>query len=180
MAGGSWREGLFTSVESGQYSAVDHAIWRGSGRIMGFREAVTVCIQDYYTFSGRARRPEFWWFILFITAGKFLLTAVDAVIFGEDMLLGISGLFWFLTLPAQLAVSWRRMHDTGRPGWFYLLPVIPVASLYVNHFLMTFPIDPAHEIVLFYVSIFLTIVVLVWLVLPSQPGLNRFGPEPPP
>jgi uncharacterized membrane protein YhaH (DUF805 family) len=45
---------------------------------------------------------------------------------------------------------------------------------------MRFPIDPAHEIVLFYVSIFLTIVVLVWLALPSQPGLNRFGPEPPP
>ena len=142
---------------------------------MGFREAVTVCIQDYYTFSGRARRPEYWWFFLFVVVGTLLLSAVDAVIFGEGMLLGLNGLFGLLTFLPQLAVSWRRMHDTGRPGWFNLLPVVPIIPL-----LIIDPGDPVPELVLLYGSVALVIVVLVWLVLPSQSGENRFGPEPPP
>ena len=148
---------------------------------MGFREAVTVCIQDYYTFSGRARRPEYWWFFLFVVVGTLLLSAVDAVIFGEGMLLGLNGLFGLLTFLPQIAVSWRRMHDTGRPGWFNLLPAVPIVPL-----LIIGPRDPDSAldlglaIVLMIMSVVLTIVVLVWLVLPSQPGLNRFGPEPPP
>ncbi len=146
-----------------------------SGWIMGFREAVTVCIQDYYTFSGRACRPECWWFFLFVVVGSVLLSAIDAVIFGEDMLLGLSGLFALLTLLPQIAVAWRRMHDTGRPGWLNLLAVVPIVRQ-----LIILPKDPILEIVLGIVSLVLTLVVLVWLALPSQPGLNRYGPEPPP
>ncbi len=146
-----------------------------SGWIMGFREAVTVCIQDYYTFSGRACRPECWWFFLFVVVGSVLLSAIDAVIFGEDMLLGLSGLFALLTLLPQIAVAWRRMHDTGRPGWLNLLAVVPIVRQ-----LIILPRDPILEIVLGIVSLVLTLVVLVWLALPSQPGLNRYGPEPPP
>jgi len=142
---------------------------------MGFREAVTVCIQDYYTFSGRARRPEFWWFWLFLVVVSLVLSVIDSVIFGRDMLLGLNGLFGLLTFLPQLAVSWRRMHDTGRPGWFNLLPVIPILPL-----LIIDPGDPVPELVLLYASVALVIVVLVWLVLPSRSGENRFGPEPPP
>ena len=142
---------------------------------MGFREAVTACIQDYYTFSGRARRPEYWWFFLFVIAGSVLLAVIDAVIFGEDMLLGLNGLFGLLTFLPQLAVSWRRMHDTGRPGWFNLLPVVPIVPL-----LIIGPGDPLPTLVLMLLSAVVMIVVLVWLVLPSQPVPNRFGPEPPP
>ncbi|MCH8155217.1 MAG: DUF805 domain-containing protein [Proteobacteria bacterium] len=142
---------------------------------MGFREAVTVCIQDYYTFSGRARRPEYWWFFLFVVVGTLLLSAVDAVIFGEDMLLGLNGLFGLLTFLPQLAVSWRRMHDTGRPGWFNLLPVVPIVPLFIID-----PGDPVPKLVLMFMSVVVMIAVLVWLVHPSQPMPNRFGPEPPP
>ncbi len=142
---------------------------------MGFREAVTACIQDYYTFSGRARRPEYWWFFLFVIVGSVLLAAFDAVIFGEDMLLGLNGLFGLLTFLPQLAVSLRRMHDTGRPGWFNLLPVVPTVPLFI--------IDsggPVPRLVLMFLSVVVMIAVLVWLVQPSQPVPNRFGPEPPP
>jgi uncharacterized membrane protein YhaH (DUF805 family) len=97
---------------------------------MGFRESVTVCIQDYWTFSGRARRPEYWWFALFVFAVSLLLSAIDAVIFGADTLMGFSGLFGLLTFLPQLAVSWRRMHDTGRPGWHVLLPYISAALFF--------------------------------------------------
>ena len=142
---------------------------------MGFREAVTACIQDYYTFSGRARRPEYWWFFLFVIAGSVLLAVIDAVIFGEDMLLGLNGLFGLLTFLPQLAVSWRRMHDTGRPGWFNLLPVAPFVLLFIID-----SGDPVPRLVLMFISVVVMIAVLVWLVLPSQPVPNRFGPEPPP
>ena len=142
---------------------------------MGFREAVTVCIQDYYTFSGRARRPEFWWFFLFVVVGTLLLSAVDAVIFGEGMLLGLNGLFGLLTFLPQLAVSWRRMHDAGRPGWFNLLPVAPIVLLFTID-----SGDPAPKLVLMFMSVVVMIAVLVWLVHPSQTMPNRFGPEPPP
>ncbi len=142
---------------------------------MGFREAVTACIQDYYTFSGRARRPEYWWFFLFVIAGSVLLAVIDAVIFGEDMLLGLNGLFGLLTFLPQLAVSWRRMHDTGRPGWFNLLPVAPTVPLFIID-----SGDPVPRLVLMFISVVVMIAVLVWLVLPSQPVPNRFGPKPPP
>ncbi len=142
---------------------------------MEFREAVTVCFQDYYTFSGRARRPEFWWFWLFLVVVSLVLSVIDSVIFGRDMLLGLNGLFGLLTFLPQLAVAWRRMHDTGRPGWFSLLPVVPTVPL-----LIIDPGDPVPELVLLYASVALVIVVLVWLVLPSRSGENRFGPEPPP
>lgn len=141
---------------------------------MGFREAVTVCIQDYYTFSGRARRPEFWWFWLFLVVVSLILSVIDSVIFGRGMLLGLNGLFGLLTFLPQLAVSWRRMHDSGRPGWFNLLPVVPIVPLLIIDLG-----DPVPELVLLYASVALVIVVLVWLVLPSQSGENRFGPEPP-
>ena len=142
---------------------------------MGFREAVTACIQDYYTFSGRARRPEYWWFFLFVIVGSVLLAAIDAVIFGEDMLLGLNGLFGLLTFLPQLAVSWRRMHDTGRPGWFNLLPMVPTVPLFILD-----SGDSVPKLVLMFLSVVVMIAVLVWLVLPSQPVPNRFGPEPPP
>ena len=148
---------------------------------MGFREAVTVCIQDYYTFSGRARRSEYWWFFLFILVASNLLAVVDVILFGEDMVLGLSGLFALLALIPQLAVAWRRMHDTGRPGWFNLLPVAPLVLLLPPLIIGRSLFDPADAIILFYFSLIISaIVVLVWLVLPSQSGENRFGPEPPP
>ena len=148
---------------------------------MGFREAVTVCIQDYYTFTGRARRSEYWWFFLFILVASNLLAVVDLILFGEDMVLGLSGLFALLALIPQLAVAWRRMHDTGRPGWFNLLPVAPLALLLPSLVIGRSLFDPADAIILFYFSLIISaIVVLVWLVLPSQSGENRFGPEPPP
>ena len=154
---------------------MDHAIWRGSGRIVGFREAITVCIQDYYTFSGRARRSEYWWFFLFLLVASNLLAVVDVIVFGEGMVLGLSGLFALLALIPQLAVAWRRMHDTGRPGWFNLLPMVPTVPLFIIG-----SGDPAPVLVLMYGSVALMIVVLVWLALPSQPMPNRFGPETPP
>ena len=150
---------------------------------MGFREAVTVCIQDYYTFSGRARRPEYWWFALFVIAVSFALSAIDAALFGADKLLGLEGLFALLTLLPHLAVAWRRIHDTGRPGWYNLLPLAPVVvtvPLFLVGIIDKSLLDPADVTIMFlFLLLVSSIVVLVWLALPTQRGENRFGPEPP-
>jgi uncharacterized membrane protein YhaH (DUF805 family) len=146
---------------------------------MGFREAVTVCIQDYHRFSGRARRSEYWWFILFVTGSNVLLSLIDAALFGDDMLLGLSGLFVIFTFLPQIAVLWRRLHDTGRPGWFNFLPSIPLVALFSGALRSGGSIDSLVVLVLVCVSILLMITILVFLALPSQAGPNRFGPEPP-
>ena len=145
---------------------------------MGFREAVTVCIQDCFRFSGRARRPEFWWFFLFCAICSVSLSLTDAAIFGEDMLLGLSGLFALLMFVPQLAVAWRRMHDTSRPGWFNLFPAILTGPLLIVALFFKGSLDPAHMAVLYIMSYALAIIVLILLAFPTQVGPNRYGPEP--
>ena len=84
---------------------------------MSFTEAIKVCFAKYVTFSGRAKRPEYWWFFLFCFVVSLLLQAVHE---------GVSGLFSLLTLLPSLAVGARRLHDTARSGWWLLLWLVPV------------------------------------------------------
>ena len=81
------------------------------------------CIRNYVNFSGRARRTEFWYFILFSCLLLIVAMALDVVCFNTPY-----GVFYllvalFLFLP-QLAVSARRLHDTGRSGWWYGVSMI--------------------------------------------------------
>ena len=79
---------------------------------MDFVQAIKSCLGQYATFSGRAKRSEFWWFFLFQ-----VLVIVAASMLG-DVINGIASLA--LLLPA-LAVGARRLHDIGRTGWWQLL-----------------------------------------------------------
>ena len=79
---------------------------------MDFVQAIKSCLGQYATFSGRAKRSEFWWFFLFQ-----VLVMVAAIMLG-DVINGIASLA--LLLPA-LAVGARRLHDIGRTGWWQLL-----------------------------------------------------------
>jgi uncharacterized membrane protein YhaH (DUF805 family) len=80
--------------------------------------AISVCFKKYATFDGRASRSEFWYFTLFYLIVNLLAGALEGII-------GIAGLSYIpylaLLLPS-IAVSARRMHDTGRSGWFQLVP----------------------------------------------------------
>lgn len=84
---------------------------------MNFSQAVTVCLRKYIDFSGRAGRPEFWWFFLF----QFIVMVVTGMM--SNVLNGIAGLA--LLLPG-LAVGARRLHDIDKSGWFLLLGLIPI------------------------------------------------------
>ncbi len=115
---------------------------------MNFMDAVKAVYTNYVGFQGRARRSEYWWFFLFYLIVYIVLYAVDLTVFGYPML---SGLFALASFLPSLAVGVRRLHDTGRSGWWLLIGLIPLVGFIV--------------LIIFYVG-------------DSQPGVNKYGPNP--
>ena len=87
---------------------------------MNFGQAISVCLSKYATFTGRASRPEFWWFFLFQ-----ILISIAASMLG-DVIAGLVSLG--LLLPA-LAVGTRRLHDIGKSGWWQLIMLTVIGLL---------------------------------------------------
>ncbi|MDP1923862.1 MAG: DUF805 domain-containing protein [Thiobacillus sp.] len=111
-------------------------------------------LKQYAVFKGRARRKEYWFFILFNLIASLLLTLVDFMTGSLDAELGmglLSGLYSLAILIPSLAVTVRRLHDTGRTGWWLLIGLIPLIG---------------------------AIVLLVFMLLDSQPGDNEYGASP--
>lgn len=117
---------------------------------MDFTAAIRTCLHKYVDFSGRAARPEFWWWVLAYFGGVAIAGVFDAAVFRRSDAL-FSGLFALAVFLPTLAVAARRLHDTGRSGWWQLLWLIPVLG---------------------------QLLVLYWLTNASEPGSNRFGPDP--
>ncbi|WP_432477467.1 DUF805 domain-containing protein [Nocardioides sp. GXQ0305] len=119
---------------------------------MSFADAVRTCLAKYVVFSGRARRSEYWWFVLFNILVSIAAGIVD-VILGTDYDWG-SGLIGTLVSLAlflpSLAVAIRRLHDTSRTGWWVLIGLVPVIGW---------------------------IVLLIFYVQDSHPD-NQYGPSP--
>jgi uncharacterized membrane protein YhaH (DUF805 family) len=106
-------------------------------------------LKKYAEFTGRARRTEYWMFFLINLIIAVILVVVEMAVFaGPGVLYGIYMLA--ILLPA-LGVTVRRLHDTGRTGWWVLVWLIPIVG---------------------------PIVILVFMVLDSQPGDNEYGPNP--
>jgi uncharacterized membrane protein YhaH (DUF805 family) len=87
---------------------------------MNFGQAISTCFSKYATFSGRAARPEFWWFFLFQ-----VLVSIGASLFGDI----ISGLVSLALLLPALAVGARRLHDIGKSGWWQLIMLTVIGLL---------------------------------------------------
>ena len=97
-----------------------------------FMGAVKTCFSKYATFQGRARRPEFWWFALFTLAGSMVTSFLDMALFGAASEAGLLGaVFSLAVLIPSIAVGVRRLHDTDRVGWWYLLVFIPLIGFIV-------------------------------------------------
>ena len=82
-------------------------------------------LRNYANFSGRARRKEYWYFVLVQMGLVIIAMILDAIIFNSE-----TGLFYIvvalgLFLPG-LAVTIRRLHDTSRSGWWFLLSILPL------------------------------------------------------
>jgi len=89
---------------------------------MSFGQAISTCFSRYVMFSGRAARPEYWYWVLFAVLASLVLAIVDhALSFG---LLRI--IFFLATFLPGLAVLFRRLHDIDRSAWWWLVGLIPV------------------------------------------------------
>jgi uncharacterized membrane protein YhaH (DUF805 family) len=111
-------------------------------------------LKQYAVFKGRARRREYWFFILFNLIASVALTVIDFMTGSLDPELGIgllSGLYSLAVLIPSLAVTVRRLHDTDRSGWWLLIGLVPLIG---------------------------AIVLLVFMLLDSTPGDNQHGANP--
>ena len=102
-------------------------------------------LKKYAVFEGRARRKEYWFFILFNVFISMALGIIDRLTgnVNPETGLGIlSGIYALGVLIPGLAVSVRRLHDTGRSGWWLLITFIPVLGAIVFFFFMVFDSDP--------------------------------------
>ncbi len=104
-------------------------------------------LKKYAVFSGRARRKEYWMFFLFNIIIFIALGVIEGIT-GINSVLTLCYMLAIL-LPG-LAVSVRRLHDTGKSGWWLLIGIVPLIG----------------------------IVILVFLVQDSQAGDNQYGPNP--
>ena len=102
-----------------------------------FYESIRKCLTKYAEFHGRASRPEFWWFALFIVICLSAITLLNETI-GEVFLLA--------TLLPLLAAGSRRLHDCGKSAWQLLYLLVPVAGVFRVGVLWALPsIDPLSE-----------------------------------
>ncbi len=92
---------------------------------VSFGESIKICFSKYATFSGRARRSEYWYFVLF----NFIVGLILSVIPFLGWILGI--IYSLATIIPSLAVNVRRLHDIGKSGWFLLLFLIPIIGAIV-------------------------------------------------
>lgn len=127
---------------------------------------LNVIRSHYADFRGRARRREYWMFMLFnwivstVLSLPYLITSLSGDLSAgptpEPTGLGLvsiilASLYSLAVLLPSLAVAVRRLHDTGRSGWWLLLSILPFIG---------------------------GLVLFIFYVLDSQPGANRWGPNP--
>lgn len=123
--------------------------------MLSFGQAVDSAVKKKYaTFTGRARRSEYWYYVLF----TFIVFIVAMIL---DSVLGLSiegspyGVLYCLCCLALilpgLGVAIRRLHDIGRSGWWLLISLVPLIG---------------------------AIVLLVFACTDSQPQDNKYGPSP--
>lgn len=90
-------------------------------------------LRQYAVYTGRARRKEYWMFLLISTIVSIVLNVVDGL-FGS--LGGASLLYGLAVLLPTACVAIRRLHDTGRSGWWLLLCFIPVVGVLILLFFL--------------------------------------------
>lgn len=122
---------------------------------MSFIEAIKSVFSKYATFSGRARRSEYWWFWLFYLVINALLNGLSLAMNDGDGSMNVFGVlasvFALAVFLPNLAVSVRRLHDIGKSGWAVLIGLIPIIGW---------------------------IFLLVWFLKDSMPESNQYGECP--
>ena len=182
--------------------------------MMGFWESVRTCFRKYFDFKGRARRSEYWWYCLFSVVacliwalfGTLLLAlpigmVVQHVSGNETaglttMIIILCIPLLFLVLPS-ISVQVRRLHDTGRSGWWMVASIIleiVAAALpftlfgsdaidfdFMEEFSRSFELSTAAgvaDVVLTIATNAMSIILIVFSIFDSHKTENKYGPSP--
>jgi uncharacterized membrane protein YhaH (DUF805 family) len=124
---------------------------RAGGQSMSFKQAVSTCFAKYADFTGRARRSEYWYWVLFNLGAAIAARGLDFAVFRDSGLHPTASIYGLVVLLPGIAVTVRRLHDTDYSGWWLLLGLVPL---------------------------FGAIILLMWLINAGTAGANRFGPDP--
>jgi uncharacterized membrane protein YhaH (DUF805 family) len=111
-------------------------------------------LKKYAVFEGRAGRKEYWYFVLFdflLTVGLAIIDRATGLAIEANDISPLRTMYTLAVFLPSLAVSVRRLHDTGRSGWWILLGLIPCIG---------------------------TILLFIWFVTDSDPCTNEFGSDP--
>jgi uncharacterized membrane protein YhaH (DUF805 family) len=120
------------------------------GSVMNFGQAITSGFSNYVTFSSRAIRSEYWYWVLFTVIGGLVTGIIDTSMLGYDYGAGpVNGIFDLVTFLPSLAIGIRRLHDIDRTGWWILIALTVIG----------------------------VIVLIVWACQKGTTGPNRFGPD---
>lgn len=117
---------------------------------MSFMESVKSVFSKYAVFQGRARRSEYWWFVLFNFLVGLALGIIEYIIWGAEQN-WLTLLYSLAVLLPGLAVTVRRLHDTSKSGWLIFVGLIPIIG---------------------------GIMLLVFCCQDSEPGDNKYGSNP--
>ncbi len=99
---------------------------------MTFVQAIQSGFKNYVKFQGRATRSEFWWWMLFY---MIIVAVLDSMAMGElqrgtpGLFTGVLGLVGLVFLLPTLGLMVRRLHDTGRSGWWVLIDFVPLVGI---------------------------------------------------
>jgi uncharacterized membrane protein YhaH (DUF805 family) len=110
-------------------------------------------LKKYAVFTGRARRREYWMFVLVNVIITVVLTMIEGIADSnsEGSRSTLATLYGLAVLIPSIAVGVRRLHDIGKSGWWMLIGLVPIIG---------------------------TIVLLIFTVRDSQPADNQYGPNP--
>ena len=117
---------------------------------MNFQQSIEKCFKNYANFNGRAKRSELWFFYLFVVLVGMATGIIDFIIDPTGNFVLFNSIASLALIIPQLSAGCRRLHDTGKSGWWQLL----------------------------YITVIGGILILVWLIFDTHKKKNQFGPVP--
>ena len=146
-------------------------------------DAVQLFFKNYFNFTGRASRSEFWWFALAYLIVVAVVAIAEGLLTGFDYAgSGITSNLLTLALAiGQLSLNARRLQDRGHSGWWQLAPLVPIIPLIIFAILAGATENPAHVIAagltaLLFIGTYITLIVM-WC-LPPKEDENKWGRNP--
>ncbi len=128
---------------------------------MSFVDAIKSGYKNYFNFTGRARRSEYWFFFLYVILVEIVMVTIAGILGGNTangggnaiggLIFGLLGLFYLASIIPLLSLVFRRLHDSGRSAWWIFIGLVPLVG---------------------------GILLLVWYCTPGTTGPNKYGADP--